>query len=87
MVITKIGAIEALDYLKSRKANSTPPPLAELILLDINMPKMNGWEFLKEYKELAREFQSRTLVVMLTISDNPMIWTKLNYLMKLRILK
>ena len=69
IVITKQTALEALKYLKSKKDNSEPPP--NLIFLDINMPGMNGWEFLEEYNKLAKEFQSHAVVVMLTTSENP----------------
>ena len=38
---------------------------------DINMPGINGWEFLEEYKKL-NQFQKRNIiVVMLTASLNP----------------
>jgi CheY-like chemotaxis protein len=39
--------------------------------LDINMPGMNGWEFLKEYNQLENKLQSKVIVIMLTTSDNP----------------
>jgi len=32
---------------------------------------MNGWEFLREYNLLDEELKSRTIIVMLTTSDNP----------------
>src|SRR5437868_2093303 len=35
---------EALDYIKPRLENNEK--LADMILLDINMPVMDGWEFL-----------------------------------------
>ena len=63
---------EALDYLaKSKQAGSDASsyPNPDLILLDINMPAMDGWEFLDEYKKLNVE--NRIIVVMLTTSLFP----------------
>lgn len=39
--------IEALDMLRGHHGKTKLYPLPALILLDINMPKMNGIEFLK----------------------------------------
>ncbi|MBO6606677.1 response regulator [Psychroserpens sp.] len=60
---------EALDYLKSKEDGEQPQP--ELIFLDINMPVMNGWEFLEAYNKLDSEQQGHIVVVMLTTSLNP----------------
>ena len=43
----------------------------ELILLDINMPAINGWEFIEEYEEIIEELNLNTTIVMLTTSINP----------------
>ena len=69
IVKTKNSGIEALEYLKSKKDNKDPHP--DLIFLDINMPGMNGWEFLQEYNQLDKELQSRAIIIMLTTSENP----------------
>jgi len=45
------GAL-AIDQLRDIQ-NTDPSKLPDYILLDINMPVMNGWEFLDEYKRLA----------------------------------
>lgn len=69
IVITMGSAQEALEYLKSMKAHKNPQP--DMIFLDINMPGMNGWEFLQEYNQLEKELQCKAIVIMLTTSDNP----------------
>lgn len=66
-IIIKESGQEALDYLK--KVNGNPRP--DLIFLDINMPGMNGWEFLEHYKQLDKSLQSGMVVVMLSTSQNP----------------
>lgn len=61
-----MNGIEALAFL--RKENQVIP---ELIFLDINMPKMNGWEFLERYKNLNPNQKARITIMMLTTSANP----------------
>ena len=60
------NGIEAIEFLK--KENQIIP---ELIFLDINMPKMNGWEFLEKYKDLEVTQKARIIVMMLSTSTNP----------------
>lgn len=61
-------AVSALEQLKEPGDASTKP---DIIFLDINMPIMNGWEFLDEYKKLVPEKQIELIIIMLTTSDNP----------------
>lgn len=61
-----VNGLEALTYLKSE--DHGPP---ELIFLDINMPKMNGWEFLEQYKYLDAKQKARVVIMILTTSENP----------------
>ncbi|MEO5971241.1 MAG: response regulator [Bdellovibrionia bacterium] len=44
------NGLEALELLKHWLEDATPSPTA--IFVDINMPIMNGFEFIKEYKNL-----------------------------------
>ena len=43
----------------------------DLIFLDINMPKMNGWEFIEEFKKIDPIKRRKIVVVILSTSINP----------------
>src|ERR1700728_930651 len=66
VIITEESGIDALEYLKSKKL-----PHSDLIFLDINMPGMNGWEFLEQYNLLDEELKSHATIIMLSTSDHP----------------
>ena len=69
-----INGKEALDFLTdtgkhAKQGHANTPP--ELIFLDINMPVMDGWEFLDEYQKLDDFQKGKIVIVMLTTSLNP----------------
>lgn len=68
-VVTAQGGPKALDYLKHSSLDGNQIP--DLIFLDINMPGMNGWEFLEEYEKLSNLKQAKVVLLMLTTSLNP----------------
>ena len=59
---------QALDYLYQRGDYSENTPRPDLILLDLNMPGMNGKEFLRHVKD--DESLKTIPVVILTTSDS-----------------
>lgn len=59
-------AREALDYLKSEDSENI-----DVIFLDINMPQMNGFEFLERATAELGEGFARCVVIMLTTSLDP----------------
>ncbi len=83
-IIQKLGLAEevyaaengklGLDYITHQgKFNVVEKqfPKPDLIFLDINMPVMDGWEFLSEYHNLPAEQKADILLIMLTTSPNP----------------
>lgn len=51
---TAYNGIEALEKLRGSETVDALNPLPEVILLDLNMPKMNGIEFLKTLRSDER---------------------------------
>jgi CheY-like chemotaxis protein len=58
---------QALDLLIDYKHH----PLPDIILLDLNMPIMGGFEFLSAFRELRIPGQSKVQIVILSSSDDP----------------
>ena len=66
MIVCRSGQ-EGLQYL--RHPTGCRP---NIILVDVNMPVMDGFEFVDSYKRLLPEQYLTTLVVMLSSSFNPL---------------
>ena len=45
--------------------------LPEVIFLDLNMPIMNGWEFLEEYKNCQYDISKKTTIYIISSSVDP----------------
>lgn len=64
-IITYKSAQEALDALQ--QPNTTIP---DIIFLDLNMPNVDGFGFLKNLHSLAPAVQENTRIIVLTSSNN-----------------
>ncbi len=53
----------ALGYIQSEV-------VPEVIFLDINMPVMNGWEFIEAYQKLDTKYKGSIIILMLGASLN-----------------
>ncbi|CAN5544192.1 response regulator [soil metagenome] len=60
------NGLDALEYLK--KIIDASAKLPDVIFIDINMPVMDGWEFLEEYKTLSNDIGSPIKIYILSSS-------------------
>lgn len=68
-IISFPNGYEAINFLKNHL--SQPNKLPEVILLDINMPVMDGWQFLNEYLALENQIAKKSIIYIVTSSiDN-----------------
>lgn len=68
LVIANNGS-DALAMLRGTDGYEKIDPLPKIILLDLNMPKMNGLEFLKEMRN-DEELKKISVFVMTTSNDD-----------------
>lgn len=60
---------QALNYLETHKSEEKVLP--QIILLDLSMPVMDGWQFLDEYSRLAPSMARPIVIYICTSSISP----------------
>ena len=63
-----LNGLEAIEVIKSKINSGTNLP--DLILLDINMPIMDGWQFLDEFKKNDKCTTEKTTIYLVSSSDS-----------------
>ena len=67
------GAVSSLEFLKNLEmlTGSSHKLLPTYIFLDINMPALDGFQFLDEFNNLSTSLKEEVKIVMLSSSANP----------------
>ncbi|WP_232758553.1 response regulator [Flavobacterium sp. ALD4] len=60
---------DAMDFLYFNINDKDKLP--DIIFLDINMPVMNGWQFLNKYIELKSKIEKKIIIYIVSSSNNP----------------
>ncbi|MFD0797591.1 response regulator [Maribacter chungangensis] len=64
-----INGQEALDFILNKGQDKLALPC--MVMLDLRMPVVDGWEFVRMYEEQVPEkLKEQLMIVLVTISDN-----------------
>jgi len=89
MLIKRVGIeinVDAIDNGRNaiekliQVSESNPKCLPDYIFLDLNMPEMDGWQFLREYRRLKIDDFKKTQIYILSssIDNEDIVKSKLN---------
>ncbi|HTO35559.1 MAG TPA: response regulator [Flavobacterium sp.] len=68
-IFTANDGNESLNYLLKNQNN--PGELPDVILLDIEMPVMNGWDFMDMYQSIKNSVAKKITVFLVSSSISP----------------
>lgn len=68
-IVSKKNGQEGIEYLKDLIESQTSLP--DIIFLDINMPIMNGWDFLNEFSILQQGCKNIPKIYILSSTVDP----------------
>lgn len=65
-IVVFSNGLKAIDFLKEEMGNKENIP--DILLLDVNMPVMDGWEFLEEYLLIRSKLPKSVVIYMVSSS-------------------
>ena len=71
-IYTNTNGLSALEFLNNIyvKKETLQEMLPEVIFVDLNMPIINGFQFIEKFYEMPKEFVETSKIVILTSSLN-----------------
>ncbi|MFC5682006.1 response regulator [Flavobacterium sp. MAHUQ-51] len=63
------NGLDAIDFLRENSNNVDALP--EIILLDLSMPIMDGWQFLDQFSKLAPKIDKKIIIYLCSSSISP----------------
>jgi len=62
---------QSIDYFEALLQNIVEKSIPEIIFLDLNMPVMDGWEFLERFTSIKNKFNKVITIYIVSSSINP----------------
>lgn len=63
---------QSIDYFEAILSTLEEEKIPEIIFLDLNMPVMDGWEFIERFTKIKNKFGKKITLYIVSSSINPL---------------